>query len=180
MNLFAVSLRTLRVRLLSSCLTGLAIAVGTALLAALWLLLDEAERRYTSNVRGFGVVVGPREGSALDLVLGTVFNFTELAPPAGLLPLSVYTELHDGPLRRRFAVKYAIPQARGDSYRGFPVIGTTDEMFTEFDRGGGRSAADGQPKAQPLVFAAGGPWAFSHGDLLAFAAEHAARQAHSR
>ena len=89
MKLINVSLRNVRVRLLSSTLTMVSIALGTALLASLWLLLDETDRKYKANVKGYGVVVGPKEGSGLDLVLSTVFNFTELAPPTGLLPLSV-------------------------------------------------------------------------------------------
>lgn len=174
MNLASVSLRNLRVRSLSGCLTTASIALGTGLLAALWMLLAQTELKYQANVKGYGVVVGPKEGSGLDLVLSTVFNFTELAPPTGLVPLSVYRELHDGALRKKFAVRYAIPQCRGDSFRGFPVIGTTDEMFTKFARG--KSAgAHGERADQPLEFAVGGPFAFSHAELLAFA-DHMAEE----
>jgi len=175
-NLFAVSVRNLRVRLLSSCLTTVSIAVGTALLAAIWLMLAEAERKYTGNVKGYGVVVGPKEGSGLDLVLSTVFNFSELAPPAGLVPVSVYRDLHDGRLRRKYAVRYAIPQCRGDNYKGFPIVGTTDEMFSKFARER-VSGEDGKTVPVLLQFAAGVPFSFSHRDLLDFAeheAEHAA------
>ncbi len=177
MNLFAVSLRNLRVRSLSSCLTMASIALGTALLGGIWLLLAEAERKYTSNVKGFGVVIGPKEGSGLDLVLSTVFNFSELAPPTGLVPLSVYRELHDKRMRRRFAIKYAIPQCRGDNFKGFPVIGTTDEMFSLFSRGNLGKDADGKTIPNPLTFVDGGPFVFSHEDLLAFAEEEAAHAA---
>lgn len=178
MNLFAVSLRNLAVRRLSTVLTMTSIAVGSALLASLWLLLSEAERKYTANVKGYGLVVGPKEGSSLDLVLSTVFNFSELAPPTGLLPMSVYRDLHDGRLRRRFAIRYAIPQCRGDNYKGFPVIGTTDEMFSKFSRGKLGVNSEGRTIPRLLEFEAGVPFEFSHEDLLEFADEAAALHAH--
>ena len=177
MNLTSVSLRNLRVRLLSSSLTTLSILLGTALLAALWLLSSEAERRYTSNVKGYGVVVGPKEGSPLDLVLSTVFNLTDLAPPSGLVPLSVYRELYDGPLSKHGGVLYAIPQCRGDNYKSFPVIGTTDEMFSRFRRGTKGKDEQGNSIPVLLEFAEGEPFVFSHEDLIEFA-EHEASHAH--
>ena len=106
-----------------------------------------------------------------------MFNLTDLAPPSGLVPLSVYRELHDGALRKRCAVLYAIPQCRGDNYKGFPVIGTTDEMFSQFRRG--TSGKDENGKSIPILvdFAGGEPFAFSHDDLLEFA-EHEASHGH--
>lgn len=182
MNLHSISLRNLRTRAVSSVLTTLAIALGTALLAGLWLLLAETERKYQANVEGYGVVVGPKEGSPLDLVLATVFNLQELAPQAGLVPFGVYLELHSGRLRtfdrngrarwRRFPIRYAIPQCRGDSYKGFPVIGTTDEMFSKFARGS-RRGPDGERIPVLLEFAEGEAFAFSHEDFVAFAEERA-------
>lgn len=178
MNLHSISLRNLRTRAVSSVLTMLAIALGTALLAGLWLLLAETQRKYEANVEGYGVIVGPKEGSPLDLVLATVFNLQELAPQAGLVPFRVYLELHSGRLRtldrdgrvrwKRFPIRYAIPQCRGDSYKGFPVIGTTDEMFSKFVRGS-RRGAGGRRIPVLLEFADGGPFSFSHEDFVAFA-----------
>ena len=162
MNLFAVSVRNLKVRRLSTVLTMVSIAVGSALLASLWLLISEAERKYTANVKGYGLVVGPKEGSSLDLVLSTVFNFSELAPPTGLLPMSVYQDLHDGRLRRRFAIRYAIPQCRGDNYKGFPNIGPTDEMFSQFRRGSLGRDAEGRTRPHLPGLAVGGSFRPSH------------------
>ena len=160
MNLLSVSLRSMRVRALSTALTVLSIAVGTALIAAIWLLMAQTEQRYKASAKGYGVVIGPKEGSPLALVLNTVFN---LGISPGILPLSVYEELH-GPLRRKFQILYAIPQARGDNYRGFPIVGTTSEMFTAFRR----SKEEGN-----LRFAAGHGFDYGHEQFLGFA-EHLA------
>ncbi len=170
MNLLAISLRNLRVRALSSALTTVSIAVGTALLASLWLLMAELDRGYTASIGGSRAIVGSKDGSPLELVLSAVLN---LGQPQGVVKLSTYLDLHDNRLPPRCHVRYAIPQARGDTYSRFhfPVIGTTDEMFSAFELGG---------REQHLAFAAGEAWRFGHADLLEFAraaAEHAAHQA---
>ncbi len=172
MNLFRVSLRNLRLRLLSTSLTTLSIAVGAGMVAALWLLIAETEKRYTTNTQGYRAIIGPKEGSPLSLVLSTVFN---LGIEPGVVPLSVYKELHEGDLARRLGLVYAIPQARGDTFGGFPIIGTTSEMFTEFRRG-----KDEFGEYRMLDLAEGEAWTFDHAEFLAFAehlAEHAAEVA---
>lgn len=169
MNLFAVSVRNLRQRLLSSVLTCLSIALGTGLLAALWLLIAQTNDRYTSSFAGYKAIVGPKEGSPLSLVLSAVFN---LGAEPGVVPLSVYRELHDGTLATRLGLRYAIPQARGDHFEGFPVIGTTDEMFSKFSRARSEGA-DGERVAERLAFAAGRGFTFGHEQLLAFAEQKA-------
>ena len=154
MNLLHISLRNLRIRILSSGLTMVSIALGTALVALIWLMIDAADKHYKASLLGYKAVVGPKEGAPMALVLNTVLN---LGSSPGVVPLSVYRELHDGRLGRRFGLRYAIPQARGDQYAGFPLVGTTDEMFTLFRRG---KTGAGEPRT--LEFAAGGPFEFSH------------------
>ncbi len=153
MKLFAISLRNLRVRRVSTALTTLSILLGTALLAALWLLIDQTNRRYNASAAGFKAIVGPKEGAPLALVLNTVYN---LGISPGIVPVSVYKELHD-----RRELRYAIPQARGDTYLGFPVIGTTDEMFSKFRRG----------EYGELKFAAGRPFKLGHEEFMQVAAD---------
>ncbi len=168
MNLLTIGLRNVRTRILSSALTTVSVAVGTGLVAALWLMIAETEDRYTASLSGYDAIVGPKEGSPLNLVLNTVLN---LGAEPGLVPMSVYREFHEGALARRLGVRYAIPQARGDTYGGFPIIGTTSEMFTEFARG---KDHNGEPRH--LQFAQGSGWSFDHAAFLAYA-EHAREHA---
>ena len=163
MNLFLVSLRNLRLRLLSTTLTTISIAVGVAMLASLWLLIAETEKRYKASLQGYRAIIGPKEGSPLSLVLSTVFN---LGVEPGVVPMSVYKELHEGRLAKKLGVVYAIPQARGDTFGGFPVIGTTDEMFTKFRRG-----KDAEGNYRSLEMADGKAWSFDHDAFLHFAEE---------
>ena len=124
MNLFRISLRNLRVRALSTSLTTVSIAVGAFLLAAMILLIHETERKYKASTSGFRAIVGPKEGSPLDLVLNVVFN---LGVSPGVVPLSTYEEIRANKLpwkNRTIPVEYAIPIAKGDNFKGFPILGT--------------------------------------------------------
>jgi len=166
MNVLRISLRSLRVRALGSVLTTVSVALGAGLVAALWLMIDQTEKRFTQSWAGFDAVVGPKEGSPLTLVLSTVLN---LGGQTGLVPMSVYDELRTGRLARRYGIRYAIPQARGDTFGGFPIVGTTDGMFHEFARG--FDEVDGTQVPRRLELAAGEFWSFGPDEFVAFARE---------
>lgn len=159
MRLWSISVRNLRIRLVATVLTTLAIAVATGLYAAIMLMAQQTRDRYEGSIGGYQAVLGPKDSSQLELLLNTIFNVGE-AP--GQIPLKVCDDLRGGKVGRRGAVRYAIPQARGDSISkwSFPVIGTIDEMFTAYEW-----------QRAPLRFSAGGPWQFSYDELKTLAAE---------
>ena len=145
----------LRIRLVSTVLTLISIVVATGLYAAIQMMAQQTRQRYEGSLEGYRSVVGPKDASELELVLGTVFN---IGKSPGLIRLKVYEDLRSGKtLGRRAQLLYTIPQARGDEFSRFqfPVVGTTDEMWSKFTR-----------NDQPLQFSAGGGWAFSHEQLL--------------
>jgi putative ABC transport system permease protein len=164
MRLWSISLRNLRVRAVATVLTTASIVVATALYAAILIMAEQTEQRYKGSIGGYQAVVGPKDASQLELVLNTIFNVGQ-AP--GLFPLQVAIDLRQGRFSRRGQVRYAIPQARGDSVsrHNFPVVATIDEMFSRYEW-----------QQQPLPFAAGGPFQFSFDDLLALGAELAAHE----
>jgi putative ABC transport system permease protein len=170
MNLLQISLRNLRVRLLSTTLTTLSIAAGAALLAVIWLMIGEARDRYRASTEGFSAIVGPQDAAPLSVVLNTVFN---IGYSPGIVPYRIYRELREPANRNKYTLRAVIPQARGDQFGGFAIVGTTDEMFHVFSR-----ERDENRKAVPLQFATGESWVFSHDDLEAFVerkAEHERR-----
>ncbi|MCA8941494.1 MAG: ABC transporter permease [Planctomycetes bacterium] len=176
MKLVSISLRNLRVRALSSALTTVSIAIGTLLLSALWLLLDETEAQYQYGAQGYGAIVGPKEGSPMDLVLNTVYS---LGLSQGHVPFRVYRELHDGEgqiegTSRRINMMYVIPQARGDTYKQFHIVGTTDEMFSQFFyKGESRDPST----HQHLDLREGRYFTFGHEQFVEFADEYARKRA---
>ncbi|GAB4140034.1 MAG: ABC transporter permease [Planctomycetota bacterium] len=163
MKLLSISLRNVRLRLLSTALTTTAIALATGLYAAIMLMVEQTRSRYEGSIEGYRAIVGAKGSSELELVLNTIFN---VGTPRELVRLRIYEALRDGrTLGRRTQLLYVIPQARGDvfsKYR-FPVIGTTDEMWSKFER-----------KGRNLSFAAGRPWAFSHEELVRLSEDLAA------
>lgn len=163
MRLGSISLRNLRVRLVATVLTTLSIVLATALYAAILTMSEQTEQRYKGSIGGFQAVVGPKDASQLEVVLNTIFN-VDVAP--GLFPLQICTDLRAGRMAgRRTQVRYAIPQARGDSVSrfNFPVIGTIDEMFARFEW-----RYDGETR-EPLRFQAGGPFVYAYDELLQLA-----------
>jgi putative ABC transport system permease protein len=163
MRLWSISLRNLRIRLVSTVLTTTSIVVGTALYAAILMMVDQTRQRYEGSIEGYRSVIGGKGSSELELVLNTVFN---VGTPRELIRLRIYQQLLDPrQLGRRTQLLYVIPQARGDVFSRFqfPVIGTTEAMWSQFQRGD-----------QLLAFAAGRPWKFSDAELFALARDLAA------
>ncbi len=110
-------LRSMARHLLSSVVTIASIALATGLLMTVVALNAQAYAAFTTGPPGFDAVLGAR-GSPLQLVLNAVF-FLETSP--GNLPWDAYQRIRDNP-----AVKRAVPYALGDSYQGFPVVGTLE------------------------------------------------------
>ena len=163
MRLWSISLRNLRIRLVATVLTTASIVVATALYAAIRVMAEQTEHRYKGSIGGYQAVVGPKDASQLEVVLNTIFN-VDVAP--GLFPLQICTDMRSGKgAGRRTQVRYAIPQARGDSVSrfNFPVIGTIDEMFAKYEW------KYGDEKGEALRFSAGKPFVFTYDELLRLA-----------
>lgn len=103
-------------RKLTTILTMLSVALGVALITAVLTLRDETRKRFEEEGQTFDIVVGAK-GSALQLVLCAVYFMDR--PPGNIGP-DVYEEL-----RKESLVHAAFPIGIGDSYEGYPIVGTT-------------------------------------------------------
>lgn len=112
--------RNLRVRALETALTLVGVALATASALVVPLVLRSLERGATDAIQVFDLLVAAR-GSPTQAVLSTLYL---LQPPIANLPYGLYERLAQDPRTRR-----AVPVALGDSYRGFPLLGTTGEVF---------------------------------------------------
>lgn len=165
MRLVSISLRNLRIRLVATVLTMASIVVATALYAGILTMAEQTKARYEGSIGGYQAVVGPKDASQLELVLNTIFNVGD-AP--ALFPLQACIDLREGKgFSRRGQVRYAIPQARGDSVSrfNFPVVATLDEMFSVYEW-----------QKAPLRFDQGQGFQFGWQDLKAFAEALAAHE----
>jgi putative ABC transport system permease protein len=132
-----MALRGLRQRLLSTLLTAASIALGVALVVGVLLLEHESETAFRETALGVEVLVGGTKGGRVELLLSSLYHVGR-AP--GRVSWAYYEEL-----KAHRDVAHAIPLAFGDSYRGAPIVGTTAEIFSNFEpRPGQRLTVKGE------------------------------------
>lgn len=122
MTLFMLAWKSLRHHLLSTCITTLSIALSGGLLMSIWVIQSQSREAFTSMDGGFDAVLGVRS-SPLQLVLNALFHL-EASP--GNLKAEDYLQISKHP-----SVAAAYPMALGDNYRGYRLVGTSTNLFTE-------------------------------------------------
>ncbi|MDH4394300.1 MAG: ABC transporter permease [Limnobacter sp.] len=115
------------------------VATSASLLLSLDLIRQSAKQSFAQSVSGTDLIVGG-PGSPMGLMLYSVFRLGE---PARELPYSAVEFI-----QKDKRVAWALPMSLGDSYRGFPVLGTEASYFQHFKYGA----------RQPLTFAQGKPF----------------------
>ncbi len=116
MNFYLLSWKNLVHKPLTAGLNLLLFALGVGIIAVVMLLSEQLEQQMDRNQAGIGMVVGAK-GSPLQLILCSIFHVDF---PTGNIPFAQLNLLQKHPM-----VKQAIPQALGDSYQGFRIVGTT-------------------------------------------------------
>lgn len=124
MNLFQIVLKNIRQRKLSAVLTVISTLLGVALVIAILVIKQESAEAFNQTATGYELIVGPK-GSPLQLTLNTIYH---IGLPVNNMPVKTY-EL----LAKDKRVKLAIPYVMGDNYKNFRLIGTTQNIFTQFE-----------------------------------------------
>lgn len=127
-------------RRLTLGVTLCAIALASALLLAVERIRHDARQSFTQAISGVDLVVGARSGS-VQLMLYAVFR-------SGSATHNMRWESFEA-IATHPAVDWAVPLSLGDSFQGFPVLGTTTAYFERFRYADHR----------PLAFAGGTPFA---------------------
>jgi putative ABC transport system permease protein len=123
LGLLLIVRRSLRQHAVSTAVTVLSAALASGLVMAVTGITAQTRDAFIGGPVGFDAVLGAR-GSALQLVLNTVFHL-ETSPG------NVSWELYQTVKADR-RVTLAVPYAVGDNYRGFRIVGATEELFTKF------------------------------------------------
>jgi putative ABC transport system permease protein len=154
MTLPLIIYRSLRQHALSTFVTAAGIALACGLLISVWMVKTQSQAAFTQTTTGFDAVLGAR-GSKLQLVLNAIFHL-EASP--GNLPAADYEQIKRMPM-----IKTAIPIAVGDNLRGYRLVGTVPELFTNVEyapgkkfavRSGGKIFTPGRKEAVAGSFAA--------------------------
>jgi putative ABC transport system permease protein len=117
---FAMVRRALAQRKVGTILTALGVALGVMLVVAVLMIYVQIKAYYDAQGGGYPAVVGA-EGYDLQLVQNVVYH-ADRSP--GNIPYERYKQL-----KAERWVRLAVPYGVGDSFRGFRVVGTTDEVF---------------------------------------------------
>ena len=131
--------RSLTSRAFSTVVTALTVAVGVALVLVLLSMKDAGEKAFSRGTGNMHFLI-TRDAGELASVLNGVY-FADV--PNAAIPFNEYEAL-----KQQYPFAWAIPTVMGDSYRDFPVVGTTPELFESFI-----PAQD-----TPFVFAQGEPF----------------------
>lgn len=132
MTLPLIVYRSLRQHALSTLITAAGIALACGLLMCVWMVKTQSQAAFTQTTTGFDAVLGAR-GSKLQLVLNAIFHLE--ASPGNIAAADAEA------IRRHPMIKAAIPIAVGDNLRGFRLVGTVPELFTQVELAPGRKLA---------------------------------------
>jgi putative ABC transport system permease protein len=127
---FTIITRSLRARMFSTVTTAISVAVAVGLMLVLWTMQDAGRRAFQQGSGNMHLLVSG-DPSGLVAVLNQVFYAN---PPQKPIDWGTYLDL-----KQRFPFAWTVPVQLGDSYRGLPVLATTEEFFTKFQ------PTDGQP-----------------------------------
>jgi len=148
--------RSLTSRAFSTVVTALTVAVGVTLVLVLLSMKDAGEKAFSRGTGNMHFLI-TRDAGELASVLNGVY-FADV--PNAAIPYSEYEQL-----RQQYPFAWAIPTVMGDSYRDFPVVGTTPEMFESFV----------PAENTPFVFAEGEPFEAGETGQIVIGADVAAR-----
>jgi putative ABC transport system permease protein len=135
MSLLKIVFRSLRQHMLSTLITAFSIALASGLLMSVWVVKEQAERKFMGVDSGFDAVVGP-PGSKFQLVLNAIFH---LDSSERNLSWEQYEAVAAHP-----KVRTAVPLALGDNYYGYRLVGVTTNLFgVEYRNGEKYDVKDG-------------------------------------
>ena len=174
-----LALRSLARHRVANAVTILTASLAVGLSFSVFAINAQARQAFVQGGSGYDAVLGAR-GSQLQLVLNTVFHL-ETSP--GNIPWSLYRTVSERP-----GVRRAVPIAVGDNYKGFRLVGTSLEYFSDPPDGAppwvlgknGRFFDEGRREATVGSFAAeqaglklGSTFSPYHGLVFNEAAQHA-------
>ncbi|USG66319.1 FtsX-like permease family protein [Brevibacillus ruminantium] len=120
MNAFQLIYRNILHRKTLSLLSLLSIAIASSLLVLIFLVQNSTEEGAAKGYGPFELVIGA-SGSDTQLVLNTFYH---VGVPVGNIPYALYEEVNGN---SNVDVSYAMN--RGDSWRGYPIIGIDSGYF---------------------------------------------------
>lgn len=122
MNLLSLSWKNLQFKPLNTTLSVVLFALGVGLISLLFLLEKQLQDNFEKNLAGIDLVVGAK-GSPLQLILSSMYH---IDAPTGNMTLK---EARPFLNPKHPLIEQSIPLAMGDSYKGYRILGTTQDII---------------------------------------------------
>ncbi len=135
--------KSLKNRKGSVLLSLLAMMVSTVVLLGVEHIRGQAKESFANTVSGVDLIVGSRT-SSLNLLLYSVFR-------VGAATNNIDWESYQH-IAAHSKIDWAVPITLGDSHRGYPVMGTTDDYFDYFKYGNAHALAFTQGRPFNALF----------------------------
>ena len=124
MSFWRIVLKSLRHHRFSNGLAAISIAMGIALLVAVYSFKEQSQKTFTEAGLGIDAILGPK-GSSLQIVLNAVYHLEDMP---GKIKWSYFKEVEKERL-----VTQAIPFVVGHSYGGVRVNAIDPKFLSEFE-----------------------------------------------
>lgn len=122
----------------------LSTAISVAILLGVFKIRDDTKTSFSNAISGVDLVVGAK-GSPTELILYSVFHIGRAT--------NTIAASYEKSLMGIRSVAWSVPVQLGDSFRGFPVVGTSMEFFTRIKAQGRHlELAEGKALTDPQLF----------------------------
>ncbi|CAL2091091.1 putative ABC transport system permease protein [Tenacibaculum sp. 190524A05c] len=162
MNVWKISLENIKSKSLYTFLSVFTLALSIALLLGIQQLKSSFKYQTENNLGGIDLVLGAK-GSPLQLVLASILHMDD---PTGNIKYSEAKKV-----AKNRMIKTAVPISYGDNFKGYRIVGTTNEFLSLYDakvsygKGVEKSldAVIGATVAEKLGLSVGDTFLSSHG-----------------
>ena len=124
MTLWNISLQNIKSKPLYTCLSIFILSLSIALLLGIQQLKKSFKNQIENNLGKIDLVIGAK-GSPLQLILASVLHIDN---PTGNISYDEAQKISKNPM-----IKSAIPISYGDNYKGFRIVGSTNEYTTLYN-----------------------------------------------
>ncbi|KJD35006.1 permease [Tamlana sedimentorum] len=124
MNIWKISIKNLKSKSFYTVLSIVILALSITLLLGIQQIKSSFEYQMENNLGDIDLVIGAK-GSPLQLVLASILH---LDNPTGNIK---YAEAKK--LAKNRLIKTAVPISYGDNYKGYRIVGTTDEFYNFYN-----------------------------------------------
>lgn len=155
-----LSLKSIFNRKLTTGLTVFSLGLSVMLILGLNKIKENAQASFTGAVNSIDLIVGSK-GGKLDLLLSTLFH---VGNPSNPIQLTTFKRYQSHP-----QINKLIPLSLGDSHKGYRVVATNHDFFTNYKIAAGNTLNDhhdvviGSDVANALHYKIGDKIVVSHG-----------------